>query len=235
MAEIDTIPDGQLDLKKRARRRLVGAVALALAAIIVLPMVMDQEPKPLTQDIQVRIPSQDAPRLSPAKPPDAKAGAAPAAATAPAQARAPADSAKPASTTEPKAPADLAKQAGTAATKEAKPGAQTAAVTPASAAADAKPEPAPAGAPAAKDGQKDGPWVLQLGAYQDQANVKQLQARLKALGYPTYTEKVETAQGLRTRVRGGPFATRQAAEHAQARLKKVGAGAPVGGVLAQKQ
>ena len=52
-------PDSQLVLKKRARRRLVGAIALALLAVIVLPMVMDQAPQPLTQDIQIRIPSQD--------------------------------------------------------------------------------------------------------------------------------------------------------------------------------
>jgi len=52
--------DAHLELKKRARRRLVGAIALAVFAAIVLPMVMDQEPKSTTQDIQIRIPSQDA-------------------------------------------------------------------------------------------------------------------------------------------------------------------------------
>ncbi len=78
-------------------------------------------------------------------------------------------------------------------------------------------------------------WILQLGAYQDQANVRLLLAKLKELGYPSYTEKVKTAQGPRTRVRGGPFATRQAAEKAQAHLKKIGAGGPPGGVVAQKQ
>ena len=50
--------DAQTDLKKRARRRLVGAAALALLAVIVLPMIMDPEPKPVGEDIQVRIPSE---------------------------------------------------------------------------------------------------------------------------------------------------------------------------------
>ena len=59
MAEQGTSPDPDLQLKKRARRRLVGAIALALLAVIILPMVMDSEPRPLSQDIQVRIPSQD--------------------------------------------------------------------------------------------------------------------------------------------------------------------------------
>jgi DedD protein len=40
-----------LDIKKRARRRLVGAAALALLAAIVLPMMMDQEPRSASQDI----------------------------------------------------------------------------------------------------------------------------------------------------------------------------------------
>ncbi|HMV05730.1 MAG TPA: SPOR domain-containing protein [Accumulibacter sp.] len=51
--------DPQLQLKKRARRRLVGAVAFAGLAAVVLPMVMDEEPKPLVQNVQIRIPGQD--------------------------------------------------------------------------------------------------------------------------------------------------------------------------------
>jgi DedD protein len=51
--------DAQLELKKRARRRLVGAVALALAAAIILPIVMDSAPKPTGNDLQIRIPSQE--------------------------------------------------------------------------------------------------------------------------------------------------------------------------------
>lgn len=54
MAEIDNV-----ELKKRSRRRLVGAAALALLAAIVLPMVMDQEPITPVQDIQVSIPERD--------------------------------------------------------------------------------------------------------------------------------------------------------------------------------
>jgi DedD protein len=51
--------DPQLHLKKKARRRLVGAVAIAGLAAVVLPMVMDEEPKQVVQDIQIRIPGQD--------------------------------------------------------------------------------------------------------------------------------------------------------------------------------
>jgi DedD protein len=50
--------------KKRARRRLVGAVALVLAAIIGLPMILDSEQKPLSNDIAIQIPSKDTPVVS---------------------------------------------------------------------------------------------------------------------------------------------------------------------------
>jgi DedD protein len=53
--------DPVLPEKKRARRRLVGAIALALAVIIGLPMVLDSEPKPLSGDIAIQIPSKDKP------------------------------------------------------------------------------------------------------------------------------------------------------------------------------
>ncbi|MDC8759118.1 SPOR domain-containing protein [Janthinobacterium fluminis] len=51
--------DPVLPEKKRARRRLVGAVALALGVAIGLPMLLDSEPKPLASDIAIHIPSKD--------------------------------------------------------------------------------------------------------------------------------------------------------------------------------
>lgn len=51
--------DPALPEKKRARRRLIGALALVLAAIIGLPMLLDSEPKPLADDIHIQIPSKD--------------------------------------------------------------------------------------------------------------------------------------------------------------------------------
>jgi DedD protein len=51
--------DPMLPEKKRARRRLVGAVALALAAAVGLPMLLDSEPRPLGGDIAIQIPSKE--------------------------------------------------------------------------------------------------------------------------------------------------------------------------------
>ncbi len=53
--------DPVLPEKKRARRRLVGAAAMVLAAIIGLPMLLESEPQPLADDVQVYIPSIDKP------------------------------------------------------------------------------------------------------------------------------------------------------------------------------
>ncbi len=50
------ISDEELQLKKRARRRLVGAIALVLLVVVFLPMFLDSEPKPLNQDIAISIP-----------------------------------------------------------------------------------------------------------------------------------------------------------------------------------
>lgn len=51
--------DPVLPEKKRARRRLVGAIALALAAAVGLPMLLDSEPRPLAGDIAIEIPSKE--------------------------------------------------------------------------------------------------------------------------------------------------------------------------------
>src|SRR5690242_11981305 len=53
------ISDEELQLKRRARRRLIGAVVLVIAIIVVLPMVLDSEPKPSSQEVKVQIPSPD--------------------------------------------------------------------------------------------------------------------------------------------------------------------------------
>jgi len=51
--------DPMLPEKKRARRRLIGATALVLAAVIGLPMIFDSEPRPISQDIAIQIPPRD--------------------------------------------------------------------------------------------------------------------------------------------------------------------------------
>ena len=47
------------EMKRKARRRLVGAIVLALAAAIVVPMLLEKEPRPLGDDVSVQIPPID--------------------------------------------------------------------------------------------------------------------------------------------------------------------------------
>ncbi len=47
------------DLRRRARRRLVGAIVLALAAAVFVPMLLESEPRPLGEDVSVKIPPVD--------------------------------------------------------------------------------------------------------------------------------------------------------------------------------
>ena len=218
MADNDATLDAQTELKKRARRRLVGATALALLAVIVLPMVMDREPKPAPQDIQVRIPGQDAgtftSRILPAKPastplPPVEPKGSSAAPEAKGDTPAKADAAK-GEAPRPEAPKSDAKppaKAETPADAGAKPPA-------------AKPAGDLAKAEAALAG--GGEWVVQLGAYKEAGNVKLLVGKVKEMKIPVYTEKLDTAGGARTRVRAGPFPSREAAEKAQARIRRIG-------------
>ena len=68
--------------------------------------------------------------------------------------------------------------------------------------------------------------MVQLGAYKEAGNVKLLLAKLKGVNVPAYTEKFDSPQGPRTRVRAGPFATQEAAEKARARIKIIGVDGP---------
>ena len=59
MAERVAVDPAVDELRRKARRRLVGAIVLALAAAVILPMVLEKEPRPLGEDVAVRIPPVD--------------------------------------------------------------------------------------------------------------------------------------------------------------------------------
>jgi DedD protein len=54
------VSEEEIQLRKRARRRLVGAITLVIAAVVILPMVLDSKPKQRSQEIDIRIPSEEA-------------------------------------------------------------------------------------------------------------------------------------------------------------------------------
>lgn len=221
--------DPVLPEKKRARRRLVGAAAMVLAAIIGLPMLMESEPQPLSDDVQIYIPSAEKPVTD-----------APMASAAPA-----AEHTSPSNTT----PVDQSSQEPV----ENKLAAQTIPAAKSSLAQTSKPETvkpetskapspkssteseriaqvkallegqsaAPASAKPTQEIQK-GKFVLQVAALASADKVKELQDRLSKAGISTYTEKVKVSNGEQIRVRVGPFASREDADKMRRKLSGMG-------------
>lgn len=60
-----SMTDEEFQLRRRARHRLIGAVTLVTGLVVFLPMVLDNEPKPVAEDIAISIPSQDAKPVKP--------------------------------------------------------------------------------------------------------------------------------------------------------------------------
>ena len=180
-------------LKRRGRRRLVGAVALVLLAVIVLPMVFDPEPRRSAPPVSVKIPGEDDSAFKPKVPP--KAPAPKALEKAAAEAKAEEKKAEQSKPEEKKAP-------------EPKPSA----TKPEPKATD--PERARAEAALA-----NAEYMVPVGAF---ANPDPVIAKLAQAKLRYYTETVATAKGTVTRVRAGPFATKAEAEKAIGTLKGLG-------------
>jgi len=193
-----SISEEELQLRKRARRRLIGAIALVTIVAVFLPMALDHEPKSVNQDISIRIPPSGSgtftSKLAPM--PDAKSVAKPASET-------PVQPATPVKGDAPKA----------AAAPIAKPAAE----------APAKSAPAPKAADPAQPAAKSaGGYVVQVAALNDADKAKQMQEQIAAAGVKSYTEVVPIAKGQVTRVRAGPFVSRAEAEKIRDQLKSMG-------------
>ena len=102
--------NADIDLKKRARRRLVGAIALVLLAALVLPSLMDSEPAAPPGELNISIPDMPAPPEEPL-----------ATARAPETATAPQSAESAGAITPPAAPADAAAQQAPQQEEEAMP------------------------------------------------------------------------------------------------------------------
>ena len=77
----------------------------------------------------------------------------------------------------------------------------------------------PAGKPAAAGGSR---FFIQIGAFADAAGAASARQKAERAGVHTYTQAVSTASGQRTRVRAGPFSSREEADKAAAALKRAG-------------
>ena len=191
-------------LKRRARRRLVGAIALVVLIIVVLPVILDQQPRPVPQALTVQIPAQDGGPFKTRVLPPLQSS-----------------------------PATPQKSEATQAAKEASNRGTQAEPEPASRSRAPKKESARtvdneraktqvAEARRAQGLLNDEGFVVPLGAFTNPDNAKQVQDRAASAGIKSYTESVKGQQGEQTRVRAGPFASRDAAEKARDRLKSLG-------------
>ncbi|RQR66489.1 sporulation protein [Burkholderia sp. Bp9002] len=226
--------DPTLPEKQRARRRLVGAIALVVAAVIVLPMVLDSHPKPVTDDISIDIPNRPAHQAAAPRSDedasDVQAGVAhdepPASDTAiaaavPAAKETVKEAAKPAA--KPDTPTTTANVAPKPAPKPAAPVAKPAAPKPAPAAvanADAAGSDGDAATPSSPAGAR---FAVQLGSFKDDATARSWATKLKSAGVPAYVEHRKQADGsVATQLRAGPFADRAAASAAIAKVREAG-------------
>jgi DedD protein len=201
------VSDEELQLKKRARRRLVGAIVLVTVVAVVLPMILDSEPKPVNQNIDIQIPSPDAGVLSakpaPLKPADKPAVVAPAT-------EAVLPKAEPKTAVKPEIKPELKVEAKAPAAAPAKPVTKSPVVAKTTDQAQEKTKTATAGG-----------FVIQVVALADTAKARELQAKISASGLKAYTEVVQTAKGPVTRVRVGPYASREAAEKGREQLQRL--------------
>ena len=210
--------DPELPQKQRARRRLIGALVLVGAAVIVLPLVFDAKPRPVTDAVAVQIQDQPVDRGAKAH------GDEPKVASRRSTSRAAGASGDPAQAL------DQGEEVVAANDAPAPSAAAPASNTPA-----AKPTPPADAKPVAKPAQqtqqaatpstdaKDGKFVLLIGAFADEKRASNWLAKLKADKIPGYIEhKKVPEKGDLALLRAGPFNDRASAEAAQKRAEQIG-------------
>ena len=191
-------------MRRRARHRLIGASVLVVLGVVGFPLLFDTQPRPVSVDIAVDIPdranSKPLVDASKQKPLSASAGLDAQEEVVPdtkldtkAEASVAAAMPKPESKSEP-------------AKSEAKP--QT------------KPETKTASKPS--DSKDTGSrFVVQVGAFNDEAKVREVRAKVEKEGLKTYTNVAQTKEGARTRVRVGPFTSRDEADKVARKIKQL--------------
>jgi len=213
------------ELRRRARRRLIGAIVLALVAATVVPMLLEREPKPLGEEVSVKIPPiddgkfvnrlTDASKREPLSAGSAKVESG----TDPLRT----DAAPPAPQAPRKPLAEAEQRVLAPSAKSPAPTGASAASAPAKADAPVPPksEASPGGEAAKSETAKEG-FAVQLAAFADDKGANALANKLKRTGYPAYTESLTTSKSTLWRVRVGPYPSRDAAGAARTKLKDDG-------------
>ena len=218
-------------LRRRARHRLIGATVLVIIGVVGFPLVFDTQPRPVSVDIAVDIP--DRIKTKPMVSASSATKQAPLAADA---ALSPSEEVVSSSKKDDSPPAPASQPVVATATPAAQvaPKATEPVKTPETALtkADAKSSDTPsvnkstststsvvtAPTTAATDGPR---FVVQIGAFAEDAKVKELRLKLEKAGFKTYTNVANTKDGPRTRVRVGPFASKDEADKTANKIKQL--------------
>lgn len=190
-----TVSEEEIQLRKRARRRLVGAVAMVTAAVVILPMILDSKPEQRTHEIDIRIPSEEAIEEF-----SAEAGE-------PVEAPREAISEKPADGMQPQPQPQSQQQSAPVSSVTSSPSGNS---------------PARTESDPGKNLAADGRFVVQLGAFSDPEKARRQVKSLKSRDITAHTITVNSGQEEITRVRLGYFSTWEEAENMREALKKLG-------------
>lgn len=195
----EEISEEELQLRKRARRRLIGAFVVVIAMVLILPAVLEDKPQPVARDVSIILPPPNAS-------PDPVVAAAP-----PREAHTPDPAPEPVPV--PNAPDEPAKPDPLPKPARSEP--------------VAKPPPplkpsTPAEKPAAER------FQVQIGVFSNSENVKQLQSKLSAQGLSVRTEtladgKIRVRSGpYKTRAEADKVAEQARSAGAQGVVVKIG-------------
>lgn len=186
--------------KRRARWRLFGAILIAGSVAAITPFLLEEQARPLSQDLLIEIPSKNSKftKIDSLKPQDPAAQES-------------ASSVTSATPVTPQGPVAIAKSETT---KEAPAKDLPAKQTP------AKQTPAKEASPTAA---KTKGFMVQVGAYSKPESAASTKKRMESGGHRVVTETIKAADGSdRHRVRIGPFESREAAEQVRDRAKAQG-------------
>lgn len=227
--------DPELPQKQRARRRLIGAVVLVGAAVVVLPLVFDAKPRPVTDAVAVQIQGQPMDRGAKASTDEPKVASRRSASRG---TNATADQAQALDQGEEvvsgdETPAAGAKPSAPAAAQNTPPAKPTPPRAVASLTPPAEPKPAPKPVqPAPQPTQQvaasntdasGGKFILLIGAFASEDRARNWLGKLKGEKIPGYIEhKKVPEKGDLALLRAGPFNDRASAEAAQKRAEQIG-------------
>jgi DedD protein len=215
--------DPTLPEKQRARHRLIGAIAMVLAAVIGLPMVLDSHPRPASDDIAIDIPSANKSatvRTTAVPAPDQTI------ATATPPAVSTSSTTKPSTLAASSATADKSTTATTA--LQPSPGAPAlpapmVAPPPSANAVPAAPVASQAPAPRQPASPAGSRFVVSVGSFTSDTSAHAWLNKLKGVGVPAYLEQKRQPDGSpRILLRAGPFSDRSSAEAAVKKVRDAG-------------